>query len=157
MLTKMRVYRSDSPVGLLAWIYEKLHDWTDAYPWTDDEILTWISIYQFSTAGPGASVRIYYESKHTSNPSRARAGEFIPGVKLGLAHFPKELDVVPHTWAATMGPVAYHSENEHGGHFAAWEHPEIIARDLKAMFGKKGGGYAVVKGRDGYDNLAARL
>ncbi|KAI4281401.1 MAG: hypothetical protein L6R38_003735, partial [Xanthoria sp. 2 TBL-2021] len=31
----------DSPVGLLAWIYEKLHDWTDSYPWTDDEILTW--------------------------------------------------------------------------------------------------------------------
>lgn len=28
---------ADSPVGLLAWIYEKLHEWTDAYPWTDDE------------------------------------------------------------------------------------------------------------------------
>lgn len=35
---------TDSPVGLLAWIYEKLHDWTDSYPWTDDEILTWVSI-----------------------------------------------------------------------------------------------------------------
>ncbi|KAL8671509.1 MAG: hypothetical protein Q9168_003978, partial [Polycauliona sp. 1 TL-2023] len=33
---------SDSPVGLLAWIYDKLHDWTDDYPWTDDEILTWV-------------------------------------------------------------------------------------------------------------------
>lgn len=29
----------DSPVALLAWIYEKLHDWVDDYPWTDDEIL----------------------------------------------------------------------------------------------------------------------
>jgi hypothetical protein len=28
---------ADSPVGLLAWIYEKLHNWTDNYPWTDDE------------------------------------------------------------------------------------------------------------------------
>lgn len=36
---------ADSPVALLSWIYEKLHDWTDDYPWTDDEILTWISIY----------------------------------------------------------------------------------------------------------------
>jgi pimeloyl-ACP methyl ester carboxylesterase len=36
---------TDSPVALLAWIYEKLHDWTDSYPWTDDEICTWISIY----------------------------------------------------------------------------------------------------------------
>lgn len=32
---------TDSPVGLLAWLLEKLHDWTDSYPWTDDEILTW--------------------------------------------------------------------------------------------------------------------
>jgi hypothetical protein len=31
---------ADSPVALLAWIYEKLHDWTDAYPWTDEEICT---------------------------------------------------------------------------------------------------------------------
>ena len=31
---------ADSPVALLAWIYEKSHDWTDDYPWTDDEILT---------------------------------------------------------------------------------------------------------------------
>ncbi len=31
---------ADSPVALLAWIYEKLHDWTDSYPWTDDEMLT---------------------------------------------------------------------------------------------------------------------
>ncbi|KAJ0360302.1 hypothetical protein COL26b_014116 [Colletotrichum chrysophilum] len=45
---------ADSPVAVLAWIYEKLHDWTDGYPWTDDEILTWISIYQFSTMGPEA-------------------------------------------------------------------------------------------------------
>ncbi len=40
---------TDSPIGLLAWIYEKLHDWTDDYPFTDDEILTWVSIYWFST------------------------------------------------------------------------------------------------------------
>lgn len=41
---------TDSPVGLLAWIYEKLHDWTDAYPWTDDEVLTWISIVRTMVA-----------------------------------------------------------------------------------------------------------
>ncbi|KAL8676931.1 MAG: hypothetical protein Q9224_007238, partial [Gallowayella concinna] len=52
---------ADSPLGLLAWIYEKLHDWTDAFPWSDDEILTWVSIYLFSTAGPAASLRIYRE------------------------------------------------------------------------------------------------
>lgn len=45
---------ADSPVGLLAWIYEKLHDWTDEYPWTDDEILQWTCIYVFSKGGPNA-------------------------------------------------------------------------------------------------------
>lgn len=53
---------NDSPVGLLAWIYEKLVTWTDGYEWTDEEICTWMSIYWFSTATPAASVRIYYES-----------------------------------------------------------------------------------------------
>lgn len=42
----------DSPVALLAWLYEKLHDWSDNYPWTNDEICTWVSIYWFSTMGP---------------------------------------------------------------------------------------------------------
>jgi hypothetical protein len=51
---------NDSPVALLAWIYEKLHDWTDAYPWSEEEIFTWVSVYAFSTAGPGAAHRIYY-------------------------------------------------------------------------------------------------
>ncbi|KAL4921262.1 Alpha/Beta hydrolase protein [Aspergillus aurantiobrunneus] len=52
----------DSPIALLAWIYDKLHHWTNNYPWTDDEILTWVSIHLFSTAGPAASTRIYYET-----------------------------------------------------------------------------------------------
>ncbi|TFY79877.1 hypothetical protein EWM64_g4132 [Hericium alpestre] len=52
---------ADSPVGLLAWIYEKLVQWTDSYPWEDDEVLTWVSIYLFSRAAPRRSLRIYYE------------------------------------------------------------------------------------------------
>lgn len=79
---------NDSPVALLAWIYEKLHDWTDSYPWTEDEIFTWISIYQFSRAGPGASVRIYYEVTHTTpgpkSITRDQIEGYIPHVKLGL-------------------------------------------------------------------------
>ncbi|KAG6830679.1 hypothetical protein H0H87_007410 [Tephrocybe sp. NHM501043] len=53
---------TDSPVGLLAWIYEKLAaSVANGEPFSDDEILTWISIYYFSRAGPTASFRIYYE------------------------------------------------------------------------------------------------
>jgi len=130
---------ADSPVGLPACIYEKLHDWTDGYPWTDDEILTRVSIYHFSTAGHAANLRIYYEAMHDNQLGRVRTERYIPHVQLGMAHFPKELTVVPKTWGRTMGPVVYESDNESGGHFAAWERPEAIARDLRKMFGKGGG------------------
>jgi hypothetical protein len=97
---------ADSPVALLAWIYEKLIDWTDGYPWTDDEILTWISIYWFSTAGPNAHIRIYYEAGHNPTPlipDRERASQWVDRVKLGLAHFPREITVVPRLWGKTLG------------------------------------------------------
>lgn len=148
---------TDSPVGLLAWIYEKLHDWTDAYPWTDDEILTWVSIYWFSTAGPAASVRIYYEAVKDTKLGRLRTQQYIPHVKLGLAYFPRELDIVPRTWGRTMGPIVYERDHPSGGHFAAVEKPEAIAGDLKSMFGKGGGAYGVVKGKSGYVRTNARL
>lgn len=97
---------ADSPVALLAWIYEKLVDWTDGYAWTDDEILTWVSIYWFSTAGPNAHIRIYYEAGHNPTPlipDRERASQWVDRVKLGLAHFPRELSVVPRIWGKTLG------------------------------------------------------
>ncbi|KAL8769062.1 MAG: hypothetical protein Q9209_004848 [Squamulea sp. 1 TL-2023] len=143
---------ADSPVGLLAWIYEKLHDWTDNYPWTDDEILTWVSIYLFSTAGPAASVRIYRESTHADDEilsMRTKARTFVPDVKLGLAYFPKDLFVHPRSWGRTLGPVVFEHVNEKGGHFAAWECPESVAGDLKEMFGRGGGAEGVVEGKSG--------
>lgn len=115
---------NDSPIALLSWIYEKLHDWTDSYPWTDDEILTWISIYQFSTAGPGAAHRIYYEATHEWNPSPdahplflsySNAKGYVPHVKLGVTFNPQELVVVPNTWAKTLGNIVFEKENDHGG------------------------------------------
>ncbi len=147
----------DSPVALLAWIYEKLHDWTDGYPWTEDEILTWVSIYYFSTAGPAASARIYYESTHSDVLDYAVTAKWIPSVKLGLAYFPREIIAVPKTWGRTMGPVVFESEYDSGGHFAAWERPDAIADDLRKMFGRQGGAHGVIKGKEGYDNVSARL
>ncbi|KAM0723173.1 hypothetical protein Q7P37_001373 [Cladosporium fusiforme] len=137
----------DSPVALLAWLHEKLHDWTDDYAWTDDEILTWVSIYWFSTAGPAASLRIYYEAVHNGASkgavSRDRASQWIGKVKLGLCHSPRELTVVPHTWGRTLGPVAFESQKTKGGHFAAHEIPGEIVADLRAMFGKGGPCYRI--------------
>ena len=158
---------ADSPVALLAWLWEKLHDWTDAYPWTDDEVLTWVSVYWFSSAGPAASVRIYYESRHppgtpdeikalgrTQFVHRDRTYAWVPHIKLGVVKFPKELSVEPLRWAEKLGPLVYASESDHGGHFAATEHPEIIARDLRAMFAKGGPAHGCVEGRDGYGEKA---
>ncbi|KAF2842385.1 alpha/beta-hydrolase [Patellaria atrata CBS 101060] len=150
---------ADSPIALLAWIYEKLHDWTDGYPWTDNEILTWVSIYWFSNAGPWASVRIYYEVMHTKGKHfksgdkevRDYMQEWIPKVKLGLAHFPRELSVVPKTWGRTLGPVVYESINERGGHFAAWEAPDAIGGDLRRMFGREGPCFDIVTGKSGFE------
>ncbi|KAI0527746.1 microsomal epoxide hydrolase [Xylaria bambusicola] len=147
----------DSPVACLSWIYEKLHDWTDNYPWTDDEVCTWVSIYWFSVAGPAASTRIYYETHHTTRtPENPRAvprdmlRAYSPGVKLGYSHFPMDLVVLPSTWVRTLGNVVFERDHEDGGHFAAWERPGELVKDLRDMFGKKGGAFGCVKGANGY-------
>lgn len=144
---------ADSPVALLAWIYEKLHDWTDSYPWTDEEVCTWISIYWFSTAGPAASCRIYHETGR-SGPwgerlTRDQLKQWQP-VKIGLSHFPQDLHVLPSTWTRTLGNCVFEKDHTSGGHFAAWERPAELVSDLREMFGKGGGAYGVVDGQDGY-------
>lgn len=142
---------ADSPVGLLAWIYEKLHDWSDEYRWKDDEILTWVGIYYFSTAGPAASQRIYYESVHDPKQIVAKYGKWIPDVKLGIGRFPRELSLPPKLWYQIMGPLVFEKEHESGGHFAAFERPDALVEDLRTMFGKGGGAFGVVKRCTGYD------
>ncbi|KAI1102972.1 alpha/beta-hydrolase [Jackrogersella minutella] len=146
---------ADSPVACLAWIYEKLHDWTDSYPWMDDEVCTWVSIYWFSTAGPAASVRIYYEMIHNVDGRKDKIDQkkmraWTPGVKLGFSHFPFDLQVRPSTWVRTLGNVVFEKEHNSGGHFAAWERPDDIVNDVREMFGKGGGAFGVVKGVTGY-------
>ncbi|KAF8265862.1 alpha/beta-hydrolase [Lactarius quietus] len=137
---------ADSPVGLLAWIYEKLVTWTDAYPWTDDEVLTWVSIYWFSRAGPAASVRIYYEFE------RANTVMTFPktSVPVGLSFFPKEIIQPPKALLRSKGKIVFESEHKVGGHFAAYEQPEALVGDLREMFGKSGPAAGVVPGCTGY-------
>ena len=129
---------ADSPVALLAWIYEKLHDWTDDYPWTDDEVLTWVCMYQYSRAGPAASTRIYYEEKHAERELTPKTREYNPHVKLGISYFPRDISVIPSSWGRTLGPVVYDVRHESGGHFAAHERPEVLVDDLKKMFAEDG-------------------
>lgn len=104
-----------------------------------------MSVYQFSTAGPAASSRIYYESKHSQLDQNFKAFEWVPEVKFGLSYFPKDLTVPPRTWGRTLGPVVFEGVHEDGGHFAAHEMPEVLVGDLRKMFGKGGGAEDVAK------------
>ncbi|EIN09293.1 alpha/beta-hydrolase [Punctularia strigosozonata HHB-11173 SS5] len=137
---------ADSPAGLLAWIYEKLHNWSDGYPWKDDEVLDWVSIYWFSRAGPTASIRIYYEVEKGGDQHFVGA----PKIPMGVSYFATELVRVPKLWTRLTGNVVFASEWPSGGHFAAHEKPEELATDLRKMFGKGGKAYGVVSGKDGY-------
>ena len=71
---------ADSPVALMSWIYEKLIAWTDEYPWTDQEVCEWLSLYWFSRAGPAASARIYHEM--FQGDWQAETGRGVPKAKL---------------------------------------------------------------------------
>lgn len=139
----------DSPVGLLAWIYEKLVGWSDNYPWTEDEVLTWVSLYYFSTAGPDASSYHYYEALHGAEINTAVIQAYIY-VPLGLADFPVEIFNAPKAWRHTLGPIVFEKTYEKGGHFAGWERPEDVANGLSEMFGKGGGAAGVVGGKTGF-------
>lgn len=160
---------NDSPVGLLAWVYDKLHRWTDGYDWTDDEILEWVSIYLFSKAGPAASLRIYYESvtRPSSTATTTANGmdrleytwlsrdEIISmrianDVKIAVANFPGEIFQMPDTWLRAIGNIVRETEFEKGGHFAAWEAPEAVVQDLRAFMGRSGEAYGVVTNKDGF-------
>lgn len=165
----------DSPVGLLAWIYDKMHTWSDKYPWTDEEILTWVSVYYFSTAGPAASTRIYYEasapkrggSAYVSNDSAQEdllekedlnymsleqilAARAPQSVRFAVAQFREEIIMWPMAWYRSIGDVVQETEYDHGGHFAAWEVPGLLASDIKRFLGNNGPAYGAAANRDGY-------
>ncbi|KIK93815.1 hypothetical protein PAXRUDRAFT_828591 [Paxillus rubicundulus Ve08.2h10] len=138
---------ADSPAGLLAWIYEKLHNWTDGYPWEDDEVLTWVSIFWFSRAGPAASLRIYFELENSKEANDLGVGPKIP---MGASFFPKDIMIVPKAWVRRDNRVVSEFQHESGGHFAAYEKPDELADDLRKMFGKGSAVYGVVPGKTGY-------
>ncbi|KAH6906375.1 epoxide hydrolase [Coprinopsis sp. MPI-PUGE-AT-0042] len=148
---------ADSPSGLLGWIYEKLYRWTDTnnYTWADDEdmhhqVLTWVSIYWFSRGGPTASLRIYYEYDKAQGTESWFSNVETP-IPTGHSYFPKDLFVWPRRWITWNIPnLVFESQHSRGGHFAAYEVPELLAEDLRRMYGKGGPCFAVVPGLTGY-------
>jgi pimeloyl-ACP methyl ester carboxylesterase len=134
---------ADSPVGLAAWLLD--HNDADAQPaaavaaalertesatgeLTRDEVLDNITLYWLTNTGVSAS-RLYWEYK----------GGFFnaKGVKIPVAVtvFPSEQYQAPRNWAEEAFPnVIYFNEVDRGGHFAAWEQPELFSAELRAGF-----------------------
>ncbi|CCG81537.1 Epoxide hydrolase [Taphrina deformans PYCC 5710] len=120
---------TDSPVGMLAWIREKLETWTDEYPWTSDEILTWVMLY-YVNAQP--ATHIYKENVR----SRARMVRAHISNPVGVSIFPKELYKVPRSWAERVAHIISWSVHDRGGHFAAHETPEVLVADVQEFVAK---------------------
>ncbi len=124
---------ADSPVGLAAWFYDKLADWvfTRGDPesaFTRDEILDNITLYWLTNTGPSSS-RIYWENA----ASPAMPG--IISVPVAVTIFPGEVYRPPEHWAERAYPnLIYYNKVDKGGHFAAWEEPELFSAEVRAAF-----------------------
>jgi pimeloyl-ACP methyl ester carboxylesterase len=125
----------DSPIGLAAWILEKMYSWSDCKGsvenvFSKDELLTNISIYWF-TRSIGSSIRLYYETQE--NPWTLSPGKRIE-TPTGISVFPKELSVPPREWADRLYNVQQWTQMPHGGHFAAAEQPDLLVKDIRSFF-----------------------
>jgi pimeloyl-ACP methyl ester carboxylesterase len=136
----------DSPVALAGWMLD--HD-TDAYykisrafvdgqpsgGLTRDHILDNITLYWLTGTGASAA-RSYWEAGR-AQALAAAAGQAPPEVKLpaGFTTFPGEIFRTPRSWAERGYPnLIYFHEADTGGHFAAWEEPELFATEIRAAF-----------------------
>ena len=136
----------DSPIALAAWVLD--HD-TDSYykisrafvdgqptgNLTRDHILDNITLYWLTGTGASAA-RSYWESGRAQTLAAA-AGKAPPQVTLpvGFTTFPDEIFRAPRSWVEQSYPtLTYFHEADRGGHFAAWEQPQLFGEELRAAF-----------------------
>ena len=124
---------NDSPAGQAAWIYEKYAEWTDSNHnpeavLTQDEMLDNIMLYWLSGSAT-SSARLYWESF-----DKLREVDHLD-IPVGCSIFPGEVFKVQKAWGErTYAKLFYWNEVERGGHFAAFEQPEIFVRELRNCF-----------------------
>jgi pimeloyl-ACP methyl ester carboxylesterase len=122
----------DSPAGQAAWILEKFWAWTDCNGHPEnvlsrDELLDNVMLYWLPATG-ASSARLYWESFR--NPALAP----VP-VPTGCSIFPKEIFRCSRRWAEKRyTDLRYWNELERGGHFAAFELPELYVREVRDCF-----------------------
>ena len=136
----------DSPVALAAWLldhdtdsyYKIAHAFVDGEPagnLTRDQIVDNITLYWLTGTGASAA-RSYWEDGLALAQALA-SGQAPPPVSLpvGFTTFPGEIWRTPRSWVENSYPnVTYFNEVDRGGHFAAWEEPELFSDELRAAF-----------------------
>jgi pimeloyl-ACP methyl ester carboxylesterase len=134
----------DSPIGLASWMLDHDADsygkisraFLDGEPTgglTRDAVVDNITLYWLTSTGASTS-RIYWE---TGRAAKASLKDPPPHVKLPVAYtvFPDELFQSPRHWVKhAYHNLIYFNEAEKGGHFAAWEEPEIFSQEMRAAF-----------------------
>ena len=135
----------DSPVALAAWMVD--HD-TDAYykiagaftedtisgNLTRDHILDNITTYWLTGTGASAA-RSYWEAYGADAPAAGQKALPASSIPFGFTTFPGEIWRTPRSWVEASYPnVTYFNEVDKGGHFAAWEEPELFSQELRAAF-----------------------
>jgi pimeloyl-ACP methyl ester carboxylesterase len=124
---------ADSAAGQAAWIYEKMWAWTDNRGEPEDvlsldEMLDNIMLYWLPGTG-ASSGRLYWESFRFQTTPLA--------LPVGVSIFPKELSRPSRRWAERhMANIIHWNELDRGGHFAAWEQPDLFVQELRDCFRK---------------------
>lgn len=128
----------DSPVALAGFMIEKIIEWTDSDGQPErvlgkDAILDDVSLYWLTNTGASSS-RFYWENNN-NNFSSAHQRTTEITIPVAVTVFPKEIYRAPRSWTERAYPsLAYFHEVDKGGHFAAWEQPELFARELREAF-----------------------
>jgi pimeloyl-ACP methyl ester carboxylesterase len=129
----------DSPAALCAWIVEKLWAWTDhdgqlETVLTRDELLDNVMLYWLPGTG-ASSARLYWESIRQVNRWISGPVTDTVAVPTGCSIFPRELQRPSRRWAARRFlDIRWWNELDKGGHFAAFEQPELFVNEVRSFF-----------------------
>ena len=124
---------TDSPAGLAAWMF----DYNNAEPLrllTRDEMLDDVTLYWLTNTA-ASSARIYWETAGQSVILSAAQKTAEISLPVAISVFPDEVYRAPESWARrAYRNLSYFNEVDKGGHFAAWEQPELFSREVAAAF-----------------------
>jgi pimeloyl-ACP methyl ester carboxylesterase len=132
---------TDSPTGLAAWMlgHPGFAQWTyrggdsEKSP-TRDEVLDDITLYWLTNSAV-SSARLYWENKNTSLLNAIAQKTADISLPVAITVFPEELYRAPETWARrAYRNLSYFHEADKGGHFAAWEEPQLFSEEIRAAF-----------------------